>query len=314
VSENDKKNPAELAGAYALDALTPEETAEFERFLGTSEEARVEAAELSDTAVALGLATAPVQPPASLKANLMAQLASTPQLPPLETSAQSPNTASAPGAASGDARRQDPALDASVDETSSTHDAPRTGDETDPGSVRAATEDHTASGAPDGSAGAAERRARLRWFQRPAVLAGSAAAALALFFGGLLVGQMLDAGNFEQQQATALANINAAPDAQRASAVTSDGQPATLVWSGELGLSALLIEDLPPLPEGKDYQLWYVNQDGAFSAGTFDSSGDGTVWRVLEGTMRAGDQVGVTVEPDGGSDAPTTDPIVAIQS
>jgi anti-sigma-K factor RskA len=276
MSDNNKQNPADLSGAYALDALTPAEAAEFEHYLARSEEARVEAAELSDTAVALGLATQPVQPSAGLKADLMARLASTPQLPPIAAPA-APSASDVPSA---------PAAPLASDVPS-------------------------ASAA---SLGPAEGRARLRWFQRPAVLAGSLAAALALFFGGLFVGQAINTNDFEQQQAAALADINAAPDAQRASTVTVEGQPATLVWSGELGLSALLIEDLPPLPEGKDYQLWYMNPDGAFSAGTFDSSGDGTVWRVLEGTMKAGDQVGVTVEPDGGSTEPTTDPIVAIQS
>lgn len=294
MSDTDKHNPAELAGAYALDALTPAEAAEFEAFLETSEEARVEAAELSDTAVALGLATAPVQPSAALRANLMAQLASTPQLPPL------PRPAERTGAddAHSRSRNDTAAPDAGPDETPA--------GATSTPAFGASVTPHTG--------GPADKRAQLRWFQRPAVLAASAAAAVALFFGGLLVGQLIDTNTFEQEQATALAEINAAPDAQRASTTTSDGQPATLVWSGELGLSALLIEDLPPLPEGKDYQLWYMNEGGAFSAGTFDSSGDGTVWRVLEGTMKAGDQVGVTVEPDGGSNEPTTDPIVAIQS
>jgi hypothetical protein len=256
----------------------------------------VEAAELSDTAVALGLATAPVQPSAALKANLMAQLASTPQLPPLPRPTERTGADEAHRALTNDAS----APDADATEILSGTGGPGT--------------PPTGASAAPLSGGPAEERARLRWFQRPAVIATSAAAAVGLFFGGLVVGQMLDTNNFEQEQATALANINAAPDAQRASTVTSEGQPATLVWSGELGLSALLIEDLPPLPEGKDYQLWYMNEGGAFSAGTFDSSGDGTVWRVLEGTMKAGDQVGVTVEPEGGSDEPTTDPIVAIQS
>ena len=56
------ENPAELAGAYALNALSTEEAAEFEEYLTGSEQARIEAAELSDTAVALALALAPVQP------------------------------------------------------------------------------------------------------------------------------------------------------------------------------------------------------------------------------------------------------------
>jgi anti-sigma-K factor RskA len=307
MSDNDKQNPADLSGAYALNALSPEEAAEFEEFLATSEEARIEAAELGDTAVALGISTAPVQPSPSLKASLMAQLASTPQLPPL-------------GEAGDRTTSGHPIADLSgaVAPAEAPQEEPLSGSSVQPAPAPAVKDSQAAgradSGASASSVGPAESRARLRWYQRPAVLAASAAAAAALFFGGLFIGQAIDAGRFEQQQADALAEINAAPDAQRASAVTSDGQPATLVWSGELGLSALLIEDLPPLPAGKDYQLWYMNEEGAFSAGTFDSTGDGTVWRVLEGKMKAGDEVGVTVEPDGGSPGPTTDPLVAIQS
>ncbi len=73
-----------LAGAYALGALDESEREDFENYLLTSEEARAEVAALSDTAVMLGLATAPITPPASLKLNLMAQVAVTPQHPALE--------------------------------------------------------------------------------------------------------------------------------------------------------------------------------------------------------------------------------------
>jgi hypothetical protein len=33
---------------------------------------------------------------------------------------------------------------------------------------------------------------------------------------------------------------------------------------------------------------------------------------VLDGSMLPGDSIGVTVEPEGGSDAPTTEPVVAV--
>lgn len=302
MSDNDRLSPADLAGAYALDAVSPEEAAEFEAYLEGSEEARIEAAELSDTAVALGMATIPVQPSAGLKADLMARLSSTPQLPPLTGAATREATSAGPTASLPQGAVAPVAAPTAADE------APADGD---------AHSDHatTRGGAvtSDG-VGPAEQRARARWFQRPAFIIASAAAAVGLFFGGVVVNQALTNNQFEEQQATALAEINAAPDAQRASTVTSDGHPATLVWSGKLGRSALLIDDLPPLPADKDYQLWYMNKGGAFSAGTFDSTGRGTVWRVLEGKMHAGDQVGVTVEPRGGSEEPTSDPIVAIQS
>ncbi len=267
------ENPEELVGAYALNALSDHEEKRFAHFLTQSDQARIEAKELTDTAVALGLATAPVQPSAGLKASIMAQLASTPQLAPL------------------------PRLVAPL----------VTGSEPAPAPMIP-----TIAGSGGGSASA---RAETRWFQRPVRLLVASAAAVALFVGGTVIGQSFnDANQFATQQAAGLAEINAAADSDRAATTTVDGQPATLVWSNSLGLSAVLLEDLPALASDQDYQLWYINADGPLSAGTFDSTGDGTAWRVLDGTMHAGDAVGVTVEPNGGSDQPTSDPIVAFQS
>ena len=44
---------------------------------------------------------------------------------------------------------------------------------------------------------------------------------------------------------------------------------------------------------------------------SFDANG-GETWRVLDGSFSPGVAVGVTVEPEGGSAQPTTDPIVVI--
>jgi anti-sigma-K factor RskA len=298
------ENPAELAGAYALHALGADETADYERYLLSSEQARIEAAELSDTAVALGLATAPVQPSSGLKASLMAQIMSTPQLAPLDASNQTggPEATDAPKPAG-------PVAAAPV--------APAVA--AAPGIVAPGPAAPVAAApavAPDRGGSAAERAQR-RWFQRPAGILAAAAAAAAIFVGGTFAGQALygdPADEFSENQAASLAEINAAADSQRATAETVDGQETTLVWSGELGLSAIIVEDLPALGDEQDYQLWYIGDEGPVPAGTFDSAGSGTMFRVLDGTMSAGDAVGVTVEPKGGSDKPTTDPIVAIQS
>lgn len=299
MTKHESDNFGETAAAHALNALSPEDRAAFEKQLGDSQQAHLEALEFTETAAALGLAVKPVQPSASLKANLMAQLASTPQNAPLSTDTPLSAVTKPQSATPHEATPQvaPPVL------TTSAADAPTTS-----GAV--------ALPSPAASAGetAAERRAARRWSTRPVAILIAAAAAVALFFGGTLVGQMLSTNQFAEQQASALAQINAAPDAQRATTTTADGQPATLVWSGELGQSALLVEDLPALPKDEAYQLWYINDAGAVSAGTFTSSGSGTVWRVLDGTMKAGDAVGVTVEPAGGSEQPTTKPIIAIQS
>jgi anti-sigma-K factor RskA len=85
-----RKDDASLSGAYALHALDADEAKAFEAHIAESEASRNEATELADTAVLLGLAVAPETPPASLKASIMAQLGSTPQLdrePAAETSA-----------------------------------------------------------------------------------------------------------------------------------------------------------------------------------------------------------------------------------
>lgn len=88
-----KHDVESLSGAYALHALDEDETRVFEAHLAESEETRNEVTELTDTAVLLGLAVDPVAPPASLKQGIMAQLASTPQLP-REAPVQAPITMS----------------------------------------------------------------------------------------------------------------------------------------------------------------------------------------------------------------------------
>ena len=301
-----EQHPADLAGAYALHALDADDTATFEAHLAESERARIEAAELNDTAVALGLAVAPVQPSAALKANLMSLLASTPQLPPL-TAGTTDALASVTNAAPVVAPIATPTLPAGPTSTT-----PNSGGGAPAGSASAVTDINFGTGS--GPHRTATERAQARWFKRPAQFMLAAAAAVALFIGGSFFGQVLNSNQFESQQASGLAQINAADDSQRAATTTANGQEATLVWSNKLGISAVLVDKLPVLPSDQDYQLWYINGDGAASAGTFDSTGDGTAWRVLDGTMHAGDQVGVTVEPNGGSDQPTSNPIVAFQS
>jgi anti-sigma-K factor RskA len=302
-----ERNPGELSGAYALNALEARERAAFETHLKSSEEARIEAAELSDTAVALGLATAPVQPSAALKASLMARLSSTPQLAPLAGPASTPA-----GTPASDAAPATPRLAAVPPVPPSAPVTP----------VVAADPSAAGTGTGSSSGTSAAERARKRWFQRPASLLLAAAAAVALFVGGTFVGLGLagpsgTSDSFAAQQAASLAQLNAAPDVQRASATTSDGHAATLVWSDTSSLSALVVDGLPALSGDQDYQLWYIGAGGAVSAGLLDTSvsaNGGTAWRVLEGSLTAGDTIGMTVEPKGGSKQPTTAPIVAIQS
>lgn len=268
------RDAASLSGAYALNALDADEVARFEAHLAQSEETRNESTELADTAVLLGLATDPIAPSPALKRNLMAQLATTPQLPREVTRPPEYRTA----------------------------DASR--------GRRAASGRRGAASRPGG----AQSRAQARWFARPMVaIAGIAAAAVLIVGGGVLTNTL---GQSMTQQAAAdqLAAINSAPDSQRLAADISGGGTATLVWSDSLKSSAMIVDGLATLPNDKTYQLWYIDDSGARSAGTFGVQGAGSTWRVLTGDLRKGDTIGLTVEPSGGSTAPTTAPIVALQS
>jgi anti-sigma-K factor RskA len=162
--------------------------------------------------------------------------------------------------------------------------------------------------------GTAAARAQARWFSKPLIALASVAAAVALIVGGGLVANTVSDNSFRQAQADQLAAIGSASDTQRVDAAVDGGGSATLMWSAELGASALIAKGLPVLASNKTYELWYIGSDGARAAGTFTIDQDGRAWRVLDGELRRGDVIGVTVEPSGGSKAPTTAPILTIES
>jgi anti-sigma-K factor RskA len=163
------------------------------------------------------------------------------------------------------------------------------------------------------SASPAAARAAARWYTRPAAVLAAAAAAVAIFIGGTIVG--LAGARQVEQQASDLTQIYAAPDSQQGKASVAGGGKATFVWSAQLGRSAVVITQLPKLGQGKTYELWYIDtRSNATPAGIFDAASSGTTVELLDGTMTAGDTLGITVEPAGGSEKPTSAPIVAVPS
>lgn len=274
------KRDSELSassGAYALGALGEPDKSEFEALMAVSESLRAEVTELTDTAVELGLSVAPETPSPEFRANLMALIAQTPQLAP----------AAQPTPEHDEAHEVVPSLVPVV--------APVTAE------------------APAAGGGAAEARATARWFQRPVGALIAAAAAVLLIVGiGFGANTVLQAQG-GMSTAAQINEIQAADDYQRASADVAGGGTATLVWSVELRRSALMVDSISGLPAGSTYELWYIDGDNhATPAGTFDVGDDGSHTVILAGQMDAGDRVGVTVEPTGGSKAPTTTPVVLV--
>ncbi|MBF0671977.1 MAG: anti-sigma factor [Salinibacterium sp.] len=160
----------------------------------------------------------------------------------------------------------------------------------------------------------AEQRAASRW-SRGAVFLVAAAASVLLFVGGGVVGSLIAQGqrnDFAIEQATALAELQAAADAQQAVTEMEGGGQVTLIWSAEQARSAIMVDAMPPAPEGKTYQLWYIRAGDPIPDATFEAADEGKTWRVLDGAMTGGDAVGVTLEPEGGSQEPSSAPLVVV--
>jgi anti-sigma-K factor RskA len=78
-------------------------------------------------------------------------------------------------------------------------------------------------------------------------------------------------------------------------------------------IAALVTVNMPPLAEGRVYQVWLTEPDGTkISGGVFHPNGEGNGWLLVRAPRRldAYVQVGITTEPTGGSKAPTTKPVL----
>ena len=89
--------------------------------------------------------------------------------------------------------------------------------------------------------------------------------------------------------------------------LSGDGVVARVVPKEQGALFVAAGLDQPP--EGKDYELWLIKDGKPAPAGTFESEGEVTIVPVTGSTAGA-EGAAVTVEPDGGSKQPTSEPII----
>jgi hypothetical protein len=73
--------------------------------------------------------------------------------------------------------------------------------------------------------------------------------------------------------------------------------------------SGMIMHRLPPLAEGQCYQLWFVSRGERKSGGVLRTNPDGSGYTIIQapGPVSSFDTVGVTREPAGGSQWPTSD-------
>lgn len=126
-----------------------------------------------------------------------------------------------------------------------------------------------------------------------------------LVIAALVISNLWLWGQLSSQQSTtqpgtlrtiALMSTQAVPEATGLIVVSADGEHGTLVVDG-----------LPPLDQEHQYQLWLIRNGQRTSGGVFsvDPDGYGSLWVSSPQPLSSYSSFGITIEPAGGSPAPT---------
>ena len=149
----------------------------------------------------------------------------------------------------------------------------------------------------------ASRPGRVLHFpRRLAILAAAASVAAAAALG---ITQLTAQHQLDQVRATAIARVVTAPDAHVDTARAAGGS-VTVVTSIRLHEAVVSTSGMASLPSSRVYQVWVMSPSGARSAGLMHGGS------LLASAVRPGDQIGITVEPAGGTARPTTTPVAVV--
>jgi anti-sigma-K factor RskA len=266
-----------LTGSYALDALDAQERAEFERHLQHCPSCQAEVRGLRETAARLAIARA-AQPPAQMEQRVLAATYRTRQLPPL---------------AAGRLRR-----DLRQTRLARLFAGWLTADQ--PGSSRG-HRSHRGRGNGWSS----------NWLRSPRLI-GALAAASVVAAVGLGITQVSTQHQLDSAQArsAAIAKVLDAPDARIEATSAPQGGAVTVVVSALQREAVVTTRGMPALSSSRVYQVWVMNSSGARSVGLLASTSH--IGQLLASGVRSGDQIGITVEPSGGSPHPTTTPVATV--
>lgn len=131
---------------------------------------------------------------------------------------------------------------------------------------------------------------------------------VALGAAALIVIAVVVSGIFDN--GIGLNDVTAAPDS---AAVLLAGEigSARFVYSDSLDTGFFIATVLPAVGEQETYQLWLIDDTGPAPAGTFRPEDDGSVEFRVERSIAPGQTLGMTIEPAGGSPAPTGEVLLA---
>jgi anti-sigma-K factor RskA len=243
----------ELLGAYALDALPPDEAQAVREHLAGCARHASEAAELRAVAARLPAAAEPRNPPPELRERVLAAIAG---------ESQQSAVAAAPAA-----------------------EAPRPSE-----SARSRTSWAPASG----------RRFTYGW--------GALAAVVVAAFVGLLVWNFvllnrLDGESDLERLAQSATSVTALQ--------TADGETAgSVIYFDDEKTAVVVGAGMEQLGDDRTYQLWAIDGGAPQSIGLMEPGEDGSATVTVPFDAGASTVLAITIEPAGGSPAPTTDPVM----
>ncbi|OYP18479.1 anti-sigma factor [Streptomyces sp. FBKL.4005] len=264
-----------LAAPYALDALEPGERRRFEKHLAGCDRCAAEVRDLAEDAVRLAWSTA-APAPAALRDRVLAAVRSTPQEPAPDRR----RTASRDRAAARDqapSRERAPQLPPHV-----------WGTQPPPGRARTP---------------------RSRPLFAPLATATAAAALVVASLFAVQAQRTEDRLTAEQARAREIAHVLAAPDARAASTEDARGRSIGVIASASGREAVVTLSGYGTPPGGRVHQLWLMRprvQPRSLGLLTGDTP------LVAKGLDPASSSLAVTVEPDGGSVQPTSQPIVQL--
>lgn len=265
-----------LAAGYVLGGLDPQEHDDAESLYASDPQFRAEVAAVEETMALLAESDEPAEPSAETEAAILAI--------PQHTS---PAATGAPGLP-----------DAPAEQQYSAPDEPEDSPEASPGALS-----HPSN---------VQRRRSTMYL----ALAASGLMVLAAVLGGVAVNEYQQRTDL-QEQLRAAEEQNAledalldAPDLVSTRVESEGGGAATVSYSMQEQMIRVTPEDMDAPEEDQDLQMWIIDDDGAHSAGIMSAA---RASMVTDSAFGDGASLGVTLEPAGGSEEPTSEPLMVAE-
>lgn len=147
------------------------------------------------------------------------------------------------------------------------------------------------------------------WLDRNVHRVAAVLAVLAIAVGGVNFWAIQATESPDGEQVTLATWLQ---DARSVALDAPEGASIMWMWSDASNEGVLAAQNLPEVGPDQTYQLWLFHDDQPVPAGVFDPGDDLQLVRA-EAPARGAELVAITVEPAGGVDEPTSQPIASVE-